>query len=99
MVVIDNETGKTIAQIDIDSDTDDVFYDSPSNQIFVSCGGGYVDIIKQSGPDKYEVTTRIESRSGARTSLFVPERNQLLVAAPARSGSEVQLMIYEKVKK
>jgi YVTN family beta-propeller protein len=96
LLIINSETGNIIAQIDIDSDTDDVFYDNPSKQIYVSCGGGYVDVIKQNGPDKYEVTSRIESRSGARTSLFVPELNQLLVAAPARSGSEAQLMIYEK---
>jgi YVTN family beta-propeller protein len=96
LLVINSESGKIIAQIDINSDTDDVFYDSPSKQIYVSCGGGYVDIIKQFEPDKYEVTTRIESRSGARTSLFVLELNQLLVAAPARSGSEAQLMIYKK---
>jgi hypothetical protein len=44
------------------------------------------------------VLSRIESRSGARTSLFVPELNQLLVAAPARSGNEAQLMIYKKNK-
>ena len=96
LLVINSESGNIIVQIDIDSDTDDVFYDNPSKQIYVSCGGGYVDVIKQNGPDKYEVTSRIESRSGARTSLFVPELNQLLVAAPARSGSEAQLMIYEK---
>ncbi len=96
LLVINSESGNLITQIDIDSDTDDVFYDGPSKQIYVSCGGGYVDVIKQNGPDKYEVTSRIESRSGARTSLFVPELNQLLVAAPARSGSEAQLMIYEK---
>jgi YVTN family beta-propeller protein len=99
LLVLNSESGNIITQIDIDSDTDDVFYDNPSKQIYVSCGGGYVDIIKQSGPDKYDVTSRIESRSGARTSLFVPELNQLLVAAPARSGSEAQLMIYEKIKK
>jgi hypothetical protein len=53
-------------------------------------------VIKQNGPDKYDVTSRIESRSGARTSLFVPELSQLLVAAPARSGNGAQLMIFEK---
>ena len=99
LLVINSESGNIIIQIDIDSDTDDVFYDNPSKQIYVSCGGGYIDIIRQNGPDKYEVTSRIESRSGARTSLFVPELNQLIVAAPARSGNEAQLMIYEKVKK
>jgi YVTN family beta-propeller protein len=99
LLVINSESGNIIAQIDIDSDTDDVFYDNLSKQIYVSCGGGYVDVVKQNGLDKYEVTSRIESRAGARTSLFVPELNQLLVAAPARSGSEAQLMIYEKMKR
>jgi YVTN family beta-propeller protein len=98
LLVINSESGNLIAQIDIDSDTDDVFYDSPSKRIYVSCGGGYVDVIKQDGPDKYEVTSRIESSSGARTSLFVPELNQLLVAAPTRSGSKAHLMIYETNK-
>jgi hypothetical protein len=96
LLVLNSESGNQIAQVDIDSDTDDVFYDNTSEQIYVSCGGGYVDVIKQNGPDKYKVTSRIGLRSGARTSLFVPELNQLFVAAPARSGSEAQLMIYEK---
>jgi len=96
LLIINSETGKTIAQVDIDSDTDDIFYDSSSDQIYVSCGGGYIDVLKQIGSDKYELITRVESRSGARTSLFVPELDQLIVAAPARSGSDAQLMIYEK---
>ena len=96
LLVINSDSGNIITQIDIDRDTDDVFYDNSATQIYVSCGGGNVDVIKQNGSDKYEVTSRIESRSGARTSLFVPELNQLLVAAPARSGSDAQLMVYEK---
>jgi YVTN family beta-propeller protein len=95
LLVINSENGNTIATIDIDSDTDDIFYDSSSKQIFVSCGGGYIDVFKQSEPDKYEAISRIESRSGARTSLFVPELNQLIVAAPSRSGNVAQLMIYQ----
>ncbi len=95
LLVINSDNGTIISSIDIDSDTDDVFYNSSSRQIYISCGGGYVDVLKQDGPDKYVSIGRIESQAGARTSLFVPELNQLIVAAPARSGSEAQLMIYE----
>ena len=95
LLVMNTENGKTVATLEIDSDTDDIFYDRSSKQIFVSCGGGYIDVIRQSLPDKYESGSRTESRSGARTSLFVPELNQLIVAAPARSGKEAQLMIYQ----
>jgi YVTN family beta-propeller protein len=96
LLVINSETGKTISSIDIDSDTDDIFYDGSAKQIYISCGGGYINVVKQIGSDKYEALSRIETQSGARTSLFVPELNQLVVAAPARSGNEAQLMIYDK---
>jgi len=98
LLVLNSETGKTIAQIDISNDTDDVFYDSSSNQIYISCGGGYIDVVSQIDKDNYKTISRVESRSGARTSLFVPELNQLIVAAPARAGNDAQLMIYEKIK-
>jgi YVTN family beta-propeller protein len=96
LLVINSETGKTINQIDISSDTDDVFYDGSSEQIYISCGGGYIDIVSQIDQDNYKSIARIESRSGARTSLYVPELNQLIVAAPAHSGNDAQLMIYKK---
>jgi YVTN family beta-propeller protein len=95
LLVINSETGKTINQIDISSDTDDVFYNGSSKQIYISCGGGFIDIVSQIDPDNYKSISRVESRSGARTSLFIPELNQLLVAAPAHAGNEAQLMIYE----
>jgi hypothetical protein len=93
LLVIDY-TGRTISTLDIDGDTDDIFYDKLSNRIFVSCGAGYVDIVSQTGRGKYERTSRIETLPGARTSLFIPELNQLVVAAPARSGQKAQLLIF-----
>jgi YVTN family beta-propeller protein len=95
LLVINCETGKTIAQLDISYDTDDVFYDGSSKQIYVSCGGGTIDVFRQIDTDNYEFICKVESRSGARTSLFIPELNQLIVAAPSRAGREAQLMIYK----
>jgi DNA-binding beta-propeller fold protein YncE len=96
LLVLDTETGKTIVSLEIDSDTDDIFYDSTSKQIYVSCGSGNIDIFKQIDRNKYESISRIDTRDGARTSLFVPELNQLFVAAPVRSDKEAQLMLYDK---
>ena len=98
LLVINSETGKMVTQTDISSDTDDIFYDASSRQIYISCGGGYIDVVSQIDKDNYKTISRVESRSGARTSLFVPELNQLIVAAPARAGNDAQLMIYEKIK-
>jgi YVTN family beta-propeller protein len=96
VLVIDSQTGKSITRFDIDSDTDDIFYDESSGLIYVSCGGGYIDVIKQVTPDNYELFERIESAPGARTSLYIPELNQLVVAAPKRSGNNARLLIYGK---
>ena len=42
VLVLDAQTGKTISTFDIDNDVDDVFYDKKNNQIYLSCGGGYI---------------------------------------------------------
>lgn len=97
LLVLDTETGKTVASRDTDDDSDDIFYDKTTRKIYMSCGGGYVDVFAQISPERYEAVSRIKTRSGARTSLFVPELNQLIVAAPSRSDGEAQLMIYQTV--
>ncbi len=96
LLVIDINTGKKVMSIGIDGDTDDVFYDQNSKLLYVSCGGGYVDVIRQIDSDTYETVSKIETQSGARTALFVPELNQLFVAAPARLGNEAQILVYIK---
>ncbi len=95
LIIINTETGKTIASLDTDGDADDIFYDDKAGQIYMSCGSGFVDVFKQIESDHYESELKIETCSGARTSLFVPELDQLIVAAPARSGHMAQLLIYQ----
>lgn len=94
LLVMDLKGGKVISSIDIDGDTDDIYYDSSLKQLYVSCGSGKVDIIKQIEKNNYKSVSVIKTRSGARTSLFIPELNELIVAAPARSGKEAELLIY-----
>ena len=95
LLVLDTETGKIISSVDIDGDTDDVFYNASAKEIYVSCGSGYVDVITQTDANHYTSNGKIKTNSGARTSLFIPELHQLVVAAPARIGSGAQLMIYK----
>jgi DNA-binding beta-propeller fold protein YncE len=95
LLVLDSQTGRIISSIDADSDTDDLFYDKDSDHIYMSCGGGYLDIFNNDG-NKYERISRVETAPGARTSLFIPELNELVIAAPSRSGNEAKLLIYKK---
>lgn len=95
LLVLDTETGKIIASVDIDGDTDDVFYNASAKEIYVSCGSGYVDVITQIDANRYTANGKMKTNSGARTSLFIPELHQLIVAAPAHMGTNAQLMIYK----
>lgn len=94
LLAIDTQTGKTISILNIDGDTDDIFYSGANREIYVSCGSGYVDVFKQSNANRYVADGKISTRSGARTSLFIPELNQLIVAAPSHLGKEAVLFVY-----
>lgn len=95
LLIFDVEAGKTISSQDIDNDVDDIFYNDLKRQIYLSCGGGYIDVIKQKTSNTYIAEAKIASRAGARTSLFVPELNQLIVASPSRGNTEAALLVYE----
>ena len=95
LLVIDAQTGKLITSVDTDSDVDDVFYDQKTNNIYLSCGGGYIDIVKQISSNSYQVAEKIASHSGARTSLLIPNQNRLLVASPKSFRNSALLLVYE----
>ena len=84
--VFSNQDGALIASPDICGDADDVFVDANRRRVYVSCGEGYLDVLDASG-GAYGRVARIPTVAGARTSLFVPELDRLLLAVRA-SGSE-----------
>ena len=94
LLVLDAETGKQITAIDTDSDVDDIFYNPKNGSIYLSCGGGYVDIFKQETANTYTLVEKRPSRSGARTSLFIPQSDRLIVATPKSFSSGAALMVY-----
>lgn len=95
LLIIDTQTGKTISSYDIDRDIDDVFFDSQKKQIYLSCGEGYIDVFTQKDPNTYISVEKVSSSSGARTSLFVPELNQLIVASPSGFNGDAVLLVYK----
>ncbi len=94
LLVLDAQTGKTISSLGIDDDVDDIFYNSVSKEIYLSCGAGFIDVVKQSSSGVCSIGGKVITHSGARTSFFLPGDNRLLVAAPASIGKEAQLLIY-----
>jgi DNA-binding beta-propeller fold protein YncE len=86
LAVFDTRSGTPVARLPACGDTDDVFFDAKRQRVYLSCGAGFLDVIQQHG-DSYEELSRIPTIAGARTALFVPERDRLYLAVRA-SGSE-----------
>ena len=95
MLVLDTETGRQVASVDIVGDTDDLFYDAARNRVYVVGGAGFVDAFEQKDPDHYSRIAHIATAAGARTGLFVPDWGQLFVAVPHRGEQISKILIYE----
>ncbi len=95
LVVLNTDSGDVVAKIDISGDPDDVFYDSKRHRIYAICGAGKIDIIEQTNPKTYKALTKVGTASGARTGLFVPERDTLFVAVPNRGSQQTEIRSYQ----
>jgi len=95
LVVLDIDSGDVVAKIDISGDSDDVFYDSKRHRIYAICGAGKIDVIEQADPKTYKALTKVDTANGARTGLFVPERDTLFVAVPHRGSQPAEIRCYQ----
>jgi DNA-binding beta-propeller fold protein YncE len=95
LIVLDTESGGQVANQPAVADADDLFYDSAHKRIYISGGEGFIDIFDQRGPDSYHLASRIPTRSGARTSLFVPQLNRFYLAVPRRGNQAAEIRVYE----
>lgn len=94
LLVIDTETGKTITSVETDSDVDDIFCDAKTGNLYLSCGGGNIDVIKRLSANNYQLSEKIVSKSGARTSLWISQLNRLVVASPKSLIEGAVLFVY-----
>jgi DNA-binding beta-propeller fold protein YncE len=85
--------GKLVATIETCGDADDLFIDAKRGRIYVSCGAGFLDVFELRG-EAYRRVARIPTIPGARTSLFVPEMDRLLVAARATSREPAAIWMF-----
>jgi DNA-binding beta-propeller fold protein YncE len=95
LVVLNTESGDVVTSIGISGDPDDVFYDSKRHRIYAICGAGKIDIIEQTDASNYKAITKIDTADGARTGLFVPERDSLFVAVPHRRSQQAEIRRYQ----
>jgi DNA-binding beta-propeller fold protein YncE len=95
LVVLDTASGKTVTSVGISGDPDDIFYDSKRHRVYVICGAGKIDIIDQTDANTYKALAKINTADGARSGLFVPERDALFVAVPHRGSQQAEIRRYQ----
>lgn len=94
LLVLDSKSGQRLASLPISGDPDDIFFDASRNLIFISCGEGFLEIYRKMDANHFERSDRIPTARGARTSLWVPEWNQLFLAVPARDKRRAEIWIF-----
>src|SRR3546814_8083086 len=85
-VLFRSESGRTLSFLSTCGDADDLFL--VRGHVLLSCGTGYVEVIADNGD-----SVRVQTASGARTGLYVPELDRLFVAVPAR-GRPAAILAY-----
>jgi DNA-binding beta-propeller fold protein YncE len=95
LLVYDIDTGKVVAKQPIGGDSDDLFFDAARKRVYVVCGEGRVDVVRQDDPDHYTLEGTVKTAARARTGYFVPEDDALYVAAPASGGTPARVLAYK----
>ncbi|WP_354181139.1 hypothetical protein [Bradyrhizobium sp. LA6.1] len=94
--VLELADGRSISTVDTCGDVDDLFVDARRNRTYVSCGEGYVDVFETNGT-AYQRISRVPTAAGARTSLFIPELNRLIVAVRESLAEPAAIWIFKPV--
>jgi DNA-binding beta-propeller fold protein YncE len=94
-VAMDTRTGALITSLPTAGRADDVALDLVNRRIYVPGGEGYIAVYHQESPNSYDMTAKVPSALGAKTTLLVPEINRLFVAAsPGDSKEMAKLLIF-----
>lgn len=93
--ILDMDTGRQIASLDTIDGVEGMYFDPKLHRLYLSALDGYVQVIKQSGPDQYKELTRFFTGHHAGTSQFVPNLNLFCVAVPPVEGQAAEIWLFE----
>lgn len=95
LIVFDTGTGEQIAAVDINPGSDGISYDSVRRLVYVSCGEGSIDVVRETATNDYQRVGRIPTTKGASTSLFVPELDRFFLAVPGGDTEPAAVRVYQ----
>lgn len=91
--VLDSHTGKELFSSGMAGDVDDFYWDSKTKQLLISGGSGSVNVFKQEDSGFKQVAD-IKTRTGARTSLWVPQLRLFILAVRANDNHPASLQLF-----
>lgn len=94
LLVLNTADGTTVAQMQTVGDTDDLFYDSENQRVYVIGGEGFISVYQQRDADHYDRIDGVSTTPGARTGLFVPALHRLYIAAPQRGEEDARILVF-----
>ena len=91
----DTHTGEMLSQTPCVGDADDLFYDAKLKRIYIIGGEGYVDVFQVPATSK-ELTrlAHLPTAPRARTGLFIPDLQTLVVARPHTTNGPAALLLF-----
>jgi len=95
LLVLNSDSGAIVAALPTVGDSDDVFYDESAKRLYVSGGAGAIVVYAQDDPDHYREMARVETVTGARTSLFSAETGRLFLAVRRHGQVPAAVWVYE----
>jgi YVTN family beta-propeller protein len=81
LVMIDDQSGKVVANAPICSGTDATSYDPGTKLVFVSCSDGHVTIARVDAPDTLSVVQTLDTMPRSRTMALDPATHKIYLAA------------------
>jgi len=94
LVVLDTDTGASVASFDAPQRTNELIFDEANRRIYLT-GDDYVAVFAQKSPDQYEEIARVKSEKGAKTAIYIPELNRLYVAVAGKGDVKAGVLRYE----
>jgi hypothetical protein len=92
LVIFSAATGAIEQKLDACGDADDVYFDRAQTRLYVTCGGGDVDVFARTQAG-FGRAQRTPTRSGARTGLYSAKLDRLFVAARARGSQPAAILV------
>jgi DNA-binding beta-propeller fold protein YncE len=97
VLVFDDRSGRRLAAVPIEGDSDDLFYDAATGRLLASCGSGFIEVLEMGKSGQFTRTAKVPTAVGARTALFLPTLRRLYLAVPHRGSQRAEIRVFEVV--